>query len=140
VAHGARAKSKHLILILAREFASKLATPMFIADAGGDVVFYNEAAEQVLGRPFVEGMAMSADEWVSLFDLESLEGEPMELTKMAAGVALLERRPAHGALRITGLDGQRRTVAVTAFPLFARADEFVGMVAIFWEQAGSEES
>ena len=43
---------------------------------------------------------MSAEEWVSLFEIESLEGEPMELTKMAAGIALLERRPAHGALRI----------------------------------------
>ena len=140
MAHGARAKSKHLILILAREFASKLATPMFVADAKGDVVFYNEAAEKVLGRPFAEGMEMSADEWVSLFDLETLEGEPMELTEMAAGIALLERRPAHRALRIMGLDGRRRIVAVTAFPLFARADEFIGMVAIFWEQAEPTEA
>jgi PAS domain-containing protein len=140
VAHGARSRSKHLILILAREFASKLATPMFVADAKGDVVFYNEAAEKVLGRPFAEGMEMSADEWVSLFHVEALEGRPMELTEMAAGIALLERRPAHGALRITGLDGHQRTVAVTSFPLFARADEFIGMVAIFWEQAEPKES
>ena len=131
---------KNLILILAREFASKLATPMFISDANGDVVFYNEAAERVLGRPFVEGMAMSADEWISLFDIESLEGDPIQLTKMAAGIALLDQRPAHGGLRLTGLDGQRRTVAVTAFPLFARADEFVGMVAIFWEQTDPTEA
>jgi PAS domain-containing protein len=140
VGRGAGTKSKHLILILAREFASKLATPMFVADAKGDVVYYNEAAERVLGRPFAEGIEMSADEWVSLFHPETLEGRPMELTEMAAGIAFLERRTAHGPLRITGLDGHRRTVAVTAFPLFARADEFVGMVAIFWEQAEPKES
>jgi PAS domain-containing protein len=138
--HTSRRKAKHLILILAREFASKLATPMFVADADGDVVFYNEAAEEILGRPFTEGMEMHADEWVSLFHLETLEGLPMSLDKMAAGIALLERRPAHGPLRITGLDGRTRLVAATAFPLFARADELVGMVSIFWEQAESEES
>lgn len=52
MAHGARAKSKHLILILAREFASKLAMPMFVADAKGDVVFYNEeGCNGSTGRP-----------------------------------------------------------------------------------------
>jgi PAS domain-containing protein len=133
-------QTKNLVLILAREFASKLATPMFVADAAGDVVFYNEAAEEVLGRRFSHDMELSADQWVSLFHPETVEGAPMTLAEMAAGVALLERRPAHGVLRITGLDGRKRAVAVTGFPLFAHADEFVGMVAIFWEQAGPEES
>ena len=129
-----QAKQKHLILILAREFASKLATPMFVADADGDVVFYNEAAEEILGRPFTEGMEMPADDWTSLFQLETVDGLPLSLTEMAAGVALLERRPEHRPLRLTGLDGKEHTVAVTAFPLFAHAEEFLGMVAIFWEQ------
>jgi PAS domain-containing protein len=131
---------KNLILILAREFASKLATPMFVADAEGDVVFYNEAAEEILGRPFAEHMQMSADQWVSLFRPETLEGAAMALTEMAPGTALLERRPAHGVAHITGLDGRKRVVAATAFPLFAHADEFVGMVAIFWEQATAKDS
>jgi len=135
-----QAKQKHLILILAREFASKLATPMFVADADGDVVFYNEAAEEILGKPFTEGMEMSADEWVSLFHLEALDGLPLSLSEMAAGVALLERRPEHRPLRMTGLDGKEHIVAVTAFPLFAHADEFLGMVAIFWEQPEAEET
>lgn len=133
-------QQKNLVLILAREFASKLATPMFVADAAGEVVFYNEAAEEILGRRFAEDMEMSADQWVSLFHPETLEGAPMALAEMAAGIALLERRPAHGVLRITALDGRKRAVAVTGFPLFAHADEFVGMVAIFWEQADSEDS
>jgi PAS domain-containing protein len=131
---------KNLVLILAREFASKLATPMFVADAEGDVVFYNEGAEEILGRRFAEDVEMSADQWVSLFHPETLEGRPMALAEMAAGIAFLERRPAHGTLLITGLDGRKRAVAVTGFPLFAHANEFVGMVAIFWEQAGSEGS
>jgi hypothetical protein len=31
------------------------------------------------------------------------------------------------------MDGDSREIAVTALPLFARADEFVGAVAFFWE-------
>ena len=32
-------------------------------------------------------------------------------------VSVAERRPAHGAMRITGLDGNRHTVETTALPL-----------------------
>lgn len=127
-------RQKELILILAREFASKLATPMFVADRHGDLVFYNEPAEEVLGRTFAEAGEIPADRWTSLFQPEELEGGPVGLEAMPAGVALLERKPAHATLRITGLDRRKRVVSVTAFPLFARADEFVGIVAIFWEQ------
>jgi len=131
-------RQKELILILAREFASKLATPMFIADRHGDLVFYNEPAEEVLGRSFAEVGEMPADQWASLFQPEDLQGGPIGLEAMPPGVALLERKPAHGEFRITGLDGRKRLVSVTAFPLFARSDEFLGMVAIFWEQPGVE--
>ena len=37
-------------------------------------------------------------------------------------------------IRITSTDGVERNVAVTAFPLFAHAEEFVGIVAIFWRE------
>jgi hypothetical protein len=47
-----------------------------------------------------------------------------------------QRRAAHERVRITSQDGVERDVAVTAFPLFAHADEFVGIVAIFWPETG----
>jgi PAS domain-containing protein len=133
-------KQKNLVLILAREFASKLATPMFVADGEGELVFYNEAAEEILGRRFSEHMEMPAEQWVALFHPETIDGAPMPLAEMAPGIALLERRPAHGVARITGLDGRKRVVAATGFPLFAHADEFVGIVAIFWEENSREGS
>jgi hypothetical protein len=125
---------KNLILIIAREFASLLATPTFVADAAGDLVFYNEAAEDVLGRAYSEAGAMPAREWAEMFQVHDLAGEPVPLERNPAGIALLEQRPAHGPLRITGLDGIQRELEVTAFPLFAHADELVGMIAIFWQR------
>jgi hypothetical protein len=53
---------------------------------------------------------------------------------MPGGIAFTERRPAHGNLCITGLDGVKRDIATTAFPLFGPDEEFHGIMVIFWEQ------
>jgi PAS domain-containing protein len=125
-------RSKHLVLILAREFASNLATPALIADDRGQLVFYNEAAEAVTGVAFSEVGEMPLDEFTASFAPRSFESEPLPSELRPARIALDQRRPAHERFRITSLDGIERDVAVTAFPLFAHADEFVGIVAIFW--------
>ena len=126
-------RHKHLVLILAREFASNLATPTLIADDEGKLVFYNEAAESVVGRPFAEVGEMPLDEWTASFDPRT-DSEPLSPGRRPTRIALDERRAAHEDLRITSADGVERDVAVTAFPLFAHADEFVGIVAIFWRE------
>jgi PAS domain-containing protein len=127
-----RRPQKHLALILARELASNLATPTLIADAEGTLVFYNEAAEAVVGRPFAEAGEMPVDEWATSFAPRTLGGEPVPIEHRPTRIALDERRPAHQAFRITSTDGVERDVEVTAFPLFAHSEEFVGIVAIFW--------
>lgn len=124
---------KHLALIIARELASQLATATFIADAAGDLVFYNEAAEEILGMSFSEAGPMPAEGWTSQFLLEDVDGNTLALERMPAGIALLERRPAHGELSMTGLDGRRRLLSVTAVPLFASPTEFVGVIVLFWQ-------
>jgi PAS domain-containing protein len=126
---------KHLALIIARELASQLVTATFIADAGGHLVFFNEAAEAILGRTFAEAGTMPADGWTSQFLLEEVDGTPMPLERMPAGIALMEQRPAHGKLWMTGLDGERKLLSVTAVPLFASSTEFVGMIAFFWQSS-----
>jgi PAS domain-containing protein len=133
-----RRSQKHIALILARELASQLATATFIADATGELVFFNEPAEEILGRTFAEAGSMTAEEWGTLFDVEDLDGAPLALEQMPAGVALSERRPAHGSIWITGLDGRRRLIAVTALPLFSTPTELVGIMAFFWQEPEAE--
>jgi PAS domain-containing protein len=125
-------RQKHLVLILAREFASNLATPTLIADSDGTLVYYNEAAEEVVGRSFAESGEMPLDEWTTSFNPRDRDGNSLPPEHRPARIALDERRAAHERFRITSRDGVDRDVAVTAFPLFAHADEFVGVVAIFW--------
>jgi PAS domain-containing protein len=129
-----RRRPKHLVLILAREFASNLATPMLIADDQGRVVFYNDAAEAVLGRPFAEAGELPLDDWTTSFEPRTRDSEPLPPERRPARIAFDERRAAHERFWITSRDGVEREVSVTAFPLFAHADEFVGIVAIFWRE------
>jgi PAS domain-containing protein len=128
-------RQKHLILILAREFASNLATPTLIVDAGGQVVFYNEAAEDVLGRSFAETGEIALDEFGASFAPRTEDDVPIPAEERPPRIAFDERRPAHQQYWITSRDGVRRQVSVTAFPLFANAEEFVGIVVIFWREA-----
>src|SRR4026209_416547 len=130
-----RPPQKHLALIIARELASQLATATFVADAQGRLVFYNKAAEEILGRTFAEAGTMPAEGWTSQVLLEELGGPPLPPAGDPAGIALLDARPAHGKLWMTGLDGHRRLLAVTAVPLFASETEVVGMIALFWQSS-----
>jgi PAS domain S-box-containing protein len=129
-----RRPQKHLILILARELASNLATPTLIADAQGTLVFYNEAAEEIVGRPFAEAGEMPVDEWTASFEPRTPAGESLPADRRPTRIALDERRPAHHAFRVTEADGSEQDVAVTAFPLFAHSEEFVGILTIFWRE------
>ena len=129
----AAVRQKHLVLILAREFASNLATPTLITDEDGRLIFFNEAAEQVFGRSFSEVGEVALDDWSSQFSPRTVDTEePLPLERRPTGIALNERRAAHERIRITSVDGVDREDAVTAFPLFAHTDDLVGTVTIFW--------
>src|SRR5262245_32209474 len=127
-----RQRQKHLVLILAREFASNLSTPTLIADARGDLVFYNEAAEDVVGRRFAETGEMPLDAWSAAFEPRTVGSEPLPAERRPPRIALDERRASHLRYLVTSSDGVEREIEVTAFPLFAHTDEFVGIVVIFW--------
>ncbi len=130
----ATARSKHLILILARELASNLATPAAIADAEGTLVFFNEAAGSIVGKPFAEIGEMPMDEFSASLTPRTRNHAPLTEERRPTRIALEERRATHEKLWVTSRDGVDRQVAVTAFPLFAEADEFVGIVGIFWQE------
>ena len=92
----AAVRQKHLVLILAREFASNLATPTLITDEDGKLIFFNEAAEQVFGRSFSEVGEVPLDDWTVQFSPRTVEGdEPLPLERRPTGIALKERRAAH---------------------------------------------
>lgn len=121
-------------MILSRDLTSRLATPAFVVDPEGTLVYFNEAAESVLGRTYAEAGELRAGEWATEWDPRDMEGNPVPLEDLPLGVAFREGRPAHRPLRITGGDGVVRDIEVTAFPLCSQADLILGAIAVFWER------
>jgi len=126
-------EQRNLVLILARAFAAQLATAFFLVDAEGAVIYYNEAAEQLLGRKFIEGAGMPAEEWSTVFRPRDEEGRPKPLESLALGMTMLKREPMHEVVTITSVDGVDRILEVAAFPLFAHTEDFVGAISLFWQ-------
>jgi len=134
---GSGKASKNLPLILARELASNLATPMFLLDEVGTLVYFNEAAESLIGRPFAELGEIPSTEFGQMLQLRDRDGSPLLPRDTPSGIALSERRPAHRAHMATGYDGVERAVEVTSFPLLGDADEMHGVVTVFWQSSST---
>src|SRR5688572_12217070 len=122
-------------LILLRHLASRLAIPVFLVDQMGDMVFFNEPAERVLGRRYDEIRAMPFEEWTTAF-VPAREGRKLAIDELPLVAALRQGIPAHRAMEIVGGDSVRRTIEVTAFPIIGPGDRKLGAVAMFWEVNG----
>jgi PAS domain-containing protein len=120
-------------VILARHLAEYLAMPIFIVNPNGDLIFYNEPAEAVLGTRYNETGIMSAKEWSTIFHPIDQDGNPVPPDELPLMIALTQRFPTHKTFWIRGLDGRMREIGVTAFPLIGQADRFLGGIAMFWE-------
>jgi PAS domain-containing protein len=121
-------------LILMRELADKLATPIFVVDAEGSLVFYNEPAEVLLGLRFEETGPMPAAEWSTVFAPLDTDGQPMAPTDLPLVVALREGRAAHETFDIRGLDGTVRRLETTAIPVVDSHGHLLGAAALFWQR------
>jgi PAS domain-containing protein len=132
------AEQRPIELILARNFLSSVSTPAFLVDAGGEVVFYNESAGQLLGQRFDEAGRMPADEWTARFGPLGDDGEPMPYDELPLTIALRKNCPAHAFMTIRSLDGVERRIEASAMPIVG-AGGFQGALVIFWPSSEDEE-
>jgi PAS domain S-box-containing protein len=123
---------REIEVILVRQLASYLAVPIFVVDPEGTMLFYNEPAEELLGRRFEDAGEMSKEVWTTVFHQTEEDGTPIAPENLPLVIALRERRPHSSTLSITGLDGVRRRIVVTAFPLIGQNGRQLGAVAILW--------
>jgi PAS domain-containing protein len=120
-------------VILMRQLASYLAMPIFLVGPAGNLLFYNEPAEALLGHRYEETGEMALGEWVQIFQPTSEDGSPVPPGALPLVIALQQHRAAHLAFHIRGLDGVQRKIEATAFPLEGQGGRYLGAVAIFWE-------
>jgi len=120
-------------IILTRQLAGYLSVPTFLVDPKGTLLFYNEPAEELLGRRFDETGAMPAEEWSTIFAPVDRQGEPIPPAELPLMIALHDRRPAHERFFIRGLNGVRRHLEVAAIPILGIQGELLGAITLFWE-------
>ncbi len=120
-------------LILTRQWASYLAMPVWVTGEDGNLLYYNEPAEALLGRRYDEAGEMPLDELSQIFQIATEDGSPIVLAAFPLAVALRRRRPAHERGQFRGLDGVWRKAEMTAFPLEGQGGRLLGAVALFWE-------
>ncbi|HUW04234.1 MAG TPA: PAS domain-containing protein [Acidimicrobiales bacterium] len=124
---------KALVLIVARELAANLATPIFLIDAGGTLVYFNDAAEQFFGRSFGEVGEISVLEFGAMLDLRAHDGSELARRDTPTAATFNDHQPAHDQVRVRSLDGDDHEIHVTSLPLFGSTDELHGVMTIFWE-------
>lgn len=122
-------------IILLRQWASHMAMPIWIAGTRGELLYYNEPAELLLGKRFDEAGPMRLKDLPKIFETTTPDGKPINENDLPLGKALRERQPAHLRVRITALDGATRLLDITAVPLIVQGGAYLGALAIFWEPA-----
>jgi PAS domain-containing protein len=120
-------------IILTRQLAGYLSVPLFLVDPQGNLLFYNEPAETILGRRFEETGAMPAEEWSAAFTPLDEGGQPLAPENLPLRITLNKHRPAYRRFFIRGLDGVLRHLEVAAIPIAGLQGEFLGAAALFWE-------
>ena len=119
-------------LILLHHWASYMAIPIGVLDTEGNLVYYNEPAEALLGSRFDDVGEINAKEFTELGSPTGVDGEPLATEELPLVIALTEARLAHRTLRFRGLDGAWREMESAAFPVIGQGGRLLGAVAI-WE-------
>ena len=129
--------ARPLQLILARNLLSSLSTAAFLVDAGGDLLFFNEAAGALLGQRWEETGQMAYDEWTATFGPFGDDGEPIPYDEVPLTLALRGNRPSHGGYRIRSAGGVEHAIEASALPLVGDQN-FHGAIVIFWPEGDGD--
>jgi len=119
-------------LILNRQLADCLAIPVFITDTIGNLLFYNEPAEDILGKRYEDTGEMPVEQWSTIFKNKDENGETLPPEELPLVKTLNTRLPYFKTFRIESLTGKEEKISVTSYPIIGRAGSFLGAVAIFW--------
>src|SRR6478672_2837361 len=120
-------------IILNRQLADCLSIPVFITDTTGNLIFYNEPAETLLGTRFEDTGEMRVEMWSTVFNPLDEAKKPLPPEELPLVQTLKDQLPHHKTFWIVSLNGKEENISVTSFPIIGRSGKFLGAVAIFWK-------
>src|SRR5260221_6411521 len=112
-------------IILNRQLADCLSMPVFITDTEGNLIYYNEPAEEVLGTRYDETGVMPVEMWSTIFKPMDESGNPMPPDELPLVKTLKDCNPYHLTFRIQSLKGESEKISVTSYPILGRSAKFL---------------
>jgi PAS domain-containing protein len=119
-----------LELILARNLVSIISLAAVLVDIEGALVYYNDAAEQVIGTRFEERGRITRAEWSGELGPVDKDGRPIPFEQLPLTSALRDGRPGYGRFFIRAEGGLLEIVA-GALPLVGPTGNN-GALVVFW--------
>jgi PAS domain-containing protein len=120
-------------VILLRRLFDRLTMPAFVIDDNGRLIFYNPAAEPLIGRPFLEVGPIESGDWYDIFQPTDEDGAAIKRENHLMYAAMHRLEPSYRRFMYQSLDGVKRRCEGTAFPLVGQGQRRLGAVGIFWE-------
>jgi PAS domain-containing protein len=131
-------EAQPLELILARNLVSIISLAAFLVDAEGALVYYNDAAAEVIGARFEERGRLTRDEWEPEIGPLDDHGEPVAYERLPLTSALRDGRPGYGRFFIRS-DGGPLEIVASALPLAGPTGNN-GALVVFWPVRGDQEA
>jgi PAS domain-containing protein len=128
-----------LEMIQARNLTSRLRTASFLVDREGTLVYFNEAAAELLGMSFEEAGPMKPGTWGTRFSPREPGGRELRVEELPLAIAVQFGRAGFARMQITGADGDDRDNEVTALPIMGGGEQ-EGALALFWPVSAEGES
>lgn len=119
-----------LELILARNLIAIISLAAILVDVDGTIVFYNDAAGEILGTRFEEMGRIPAERWAAELGPFDANGRPLPREGLPLNIALTQARPGYGRF-YTSVESGLLEVGAAAFPLIGSAGLHGGLV-VFW--------
>jgi PAS domain-containing protein len=120
-----------LLLVQARNLITNLALPALLTDSEGRLLFFNDAAAELLGRSFEEVGRMPREEWGREIGPFDEGGRAVATDSLPFARALRTGCPAQGRFRVRFGEGGLGEVEVSALPL-VEPGNFEGALVVFW--------
>jgi PAS domain-containing protein len=124
-------------LILARNLVSGITLAAFLVDPDGMLVFFNDAAGELIGRRFEEVGRLRREEWATTFGPFDEFGKILPTDSLPLTAALRDGLPAHGRFHVSVREDELVEVDASALPL-GTADGFKGAIVVFWRSDSGE--
>jgi len=125
------APEQPLELILARNLISIISLGAMLVDVEGALVFYNDAAAEVLGSRFEETGRIPWQDWRTEIGPFDKQGRRLPTDNLPVTVALRDARPGYGRFHIRSANAGLIPIEATALPLMGSAGHH-GALVVFW--------